>query len=419
MNYSSDEVLNFLIETGKIESDDVLNELNLMKKNNILKQHPWKIFFSESDQRWHSYLPDDSKKNKRRPIARKKKEDIETVITNYYEHIGGIQVDRKDITLELLFKEWMIYRRDNTGTSPKTIEENAKDWKRFYQGTDLVKMPIREIKPVTITRFFRKVTKDRECTYKAISNARSLLNGMIYYAIEEELVSHNPVLDVNFRQFTYRAVNNSNDVFTTEEVAKLLEYLEPIREPYALAIQLAFYLFIRFGELSALRWDDIDMENKTIYLHLQCLGERQLNDDLSFTGIQSTISSQMKGHTSHGFRKEHLTPQAITILESARQLNPDGEYIFMPRGRLMYGDQFNRKLKAYCLACGVTYRSSHKIRFYNASRAYNGENLTTISKLMGHSQTATTLHYLRNVHAGQDQVAAFDNLGINSESNQN
>lgn len=37
---------------------------------------------------------------------------------------------------------------------------------------------------------------------KRISNARSILNGIMSYAIEEEIISHNPVSDVNFKQFT-------------------------------------------------------------------------------------------------------------------------------------------------------------------------------------------------------------------------
>ncbi len=34
---------------------------------------------------------------------------------------------------------------------------------------------------------------------------------------------------------------------------------------------------------------------------------------------------------------------------------------------------------------------------YSASVAYNGKNLVTISKMMGHSQTTSTVHYLRDV----------------------
>lgn len=80
----------------------------------------------------------------------------------------------------------------------------------------------------------------------------------------------------------------------------------------------------------------------------------------------------------------------------------------------MTTDRFNRKLKEYCEACGVPYYSSHKIRFYNASTAYTGDNLSTISSLMGHSQTATTLHYLRNVKHKKETRKAFSRLGLSA-----
>lgn len=122
----------------------------------------------------------------------------------------------------------------------------------------------------------------------------------------------------------------------------------------------------------------------------------------------------MKGNTSHGFRKQYLTDNALKILERAKQLSPNSTYIFEPDGRLMTTDSFNRRLKKYCRECGIPYHSSHKIRFYNASTAYDGKNLVTISKLMGHSQVETTLHYLRNVQKDEHQMLAFNGLGLPS-----
>ena len=62
------------------------------------------------------------------------------------------------------------------------------------------------------------------------------------------------------------------------------------------------------------------------------------------------------------------------------------EYMFFePNGEIMTTDSFNRRLKKYCKEAGVPYHSSHKIRFYNASTAFDGNNLTTLSYLMGHS----------------------------------
>lgn len=274
-------------------------------------------------------------------------------------------------------------------------------------------MAIVDIKPITLIRFFRQVTKDREYTQKRISNARSVLNGIMAYAIEQEIITHNPVSDVNFKQFTYKPVERQSDnVFSKEDTIKLLSYLKYINEPYALAIQLSFYLFIRVGETKGLQWSDVDLDARTIYLHRQVTIERVLNDDLTFSNRRTVVSDQMKGNTSHGFRKQYLTDNALKILEKAKELSPCSKYIFEPNGRIMTTDSFNRRLKKYCEEAGVPYHSSHKIRFYNASTAYDGKNLVTISKLMGHSQVETTLHYLRDVRKDEHQMTAFSDLGL-------
>lgn len=151
---------------------------------------------------------------------------------------------------------------------------------------------------------------------------------------------------------------------------------------------------------------------RATYLHKQALFDNDLNDDLSFSSRKVVVSDYMKGYTSKGYRKEHLNNQAITILKKAKELNPNGKYVFEPNGKIMLTDTFNEKLKKYCNECGIQYHSSHKIRFYCASTAYDGNNIATISKLMGHSQVATTIHYLCNVDKGNDSIEAFEHLGL-------
>ena len=323
--------------------------------------------------------------------------------------------ETKVMLTEDILHEWLLYKRDYTSVKAKTIQEYVSEWNRFFKDTELVKMKIGEIKPITLIRFFREATKDRQFTHKRVSNARSVLNGIMSYAIEEEIISHNPVSDVNFKQFTYKPVEvQSDNVFSRDDTHKLLNYLRCIIEPYSLAIQLSFYLFIRVGETKAIRWEDIDYNNRLVYLHRQATCERTLNDDLTFSSRKVKVVNQMKGNTSHGFRKQFLTDEALKILHKAKELNPNGIYVFEPNGEIMTTDSFNRRLKKYCKEAGVPYHSSHKIRFYNASTAFDGNNLTTLSYLMGHSETATTLHYLRNVNKRKNDRLAFQNLGISS-----
>lgn len=399
-----------------IEESEVLKNLKSMIDKKILEQHKYSIYYSESEKRWITYIPDEESKDHRKRIRRTNKENLEKYLIDFY--VAKCEQEAHDnISLEDLYTKWLLFRRDNTSAKYKTLYENMNDWNKFYKDTYLAKMRVKDITPKVLSKFFRSITQNRSYTYKRISNARTVLNGIMYYAIEEDIIVHNPVLDVNFKSFTYKPVENqSYNVYSREETIKLLTYLADINEPYALAIQLSFYLFIRIGETKAIRFEDINLEKRTIYLHSQAVTERTLNDDLTFSSRKVSVINQMKGNTSQGFREQELTDEAIKIIHKAMLLNPSGTYLFEPKGKIMTTDRFNRKLEKYCKECGVTYHSSHKIRFYNASTAYDGKNLTTISSLMGHSQVATTLHYLRNVRLDNQTTIAFQKLGLATQN---
>ena len=336
VTFSDITLLNTLATCANMTTDEVFKDFKIMANKKILENHKYEIYYSESEKSWRTYLPDETKPNKRRPVKRKSKENLEKEIIRFYIEKQKAE-NRQNVALEELYAEWLLYKRDYTSVKAKTIQEYVSEWNRFFKDTELVKMKIGEIKPITLIRFFREATKDRQFTHKRVSNARSVLNGIMSYAIEEEIISHNPVSDVNFKQFTYKPVE-----------------------------------------------------------------------------VQSDVVNQMKGNTSHGFRKQFLTDEALKILHKAKELNPNGIYVFEPNGEIMTTDSFNRRLKKYCKEAGVPYHSSHKIRFYNASTAFDGNNLTTLSYLMGHSETATTLHYLRNVNKRKNDRLAFQNLGISS-----
>ena len=72
---------------------------------------------------------------------------------------------------------------------------------------------------------------------------------------------------------------------------------------------------------------------------------------------------------------------------------------------------FNRHLKKCCDALNIKYRSSHKIRFTNASiLSKNGVSDTELQYMLGHSNRNTTCHYIRNVnslHETHDKVSTI------------
>jgi integrase len=313
-----------------------------------------------------------------------------------YEKLWELHYGYQNASLAELFPQWLIWKRDNTPVSAKTLKEYTFLWNSVFQGKSLVDRPLRTLTSKDFICFFRLLTKNRQLTKSRFTNIKSLLNGVYSFAIEQEIVTHNPIRDIDCRQFYFKPVNHSNDAFTVDERTALLAYLENINTIYSLAIQLDFCLVLRIGELLSLEWTDI--EDNCIHVQRQHLMDMTMNDDLSFSSRSSVNVDHIKGNTDCGFRYQPLIPKAFDILAKIRLLNPNGRYILMQDGKQLLADTFNEQLKKYCLEAGVVPRSSHKIRFTNASILYNqGMPLANLQKLLGHTTTAMTLHYIRSV----------------------
>ena len=86
--------------------------------NKMLKQvHPYSVYYSESDMRWHTYIPDNTQLSGRKPIARKKKSELEKYLLKHYQ----LQLNTLKIyTFENLYVEFMQYK-DHPAIVPKNF----------------------------------------------------------------------------------------------------------------------------------------------------------------------------------------------------------------------------------------------------------------------------------------------------------
>lgn len=361
--------------------------LSMTKKQEIKRKYNDKIKTRTDDGRPYIYV------NRKQIIA----PSYDELIDKLYD----MEYGKLNYSFSQLYPEWMIWRRDCTSTSGKTQKEDANNWNHYLVNEPIVQIPIKKLQSKDFVKLFRKWTKDRQMTRKQFNNVKSLINGIFYYAIEEGIVDFNPVTSINCKQFTFKPVNNDDDVFTVSERRTILTHLSNNDDMYALAIQLDFQLILRIGELLALRWTDI--LDGHLHIQSQHLIEQTLNDDLTFTKREHVNVDHIKGNTDQGFRFQPLTDEAIRILERIKKQNPNGEFILMKDGKQLNADTFNEHLKKHCIACHVPPRSSHKIRFCVASILYDaGVPLTTLQKLLGHTTTAMTLHYLRRVKPSKD-----------------
>lgn len=298
-------------------------------------------------------------------------------------------------TLERAYTDWMLWRRD-IGTAPKTLQENTNEWKRFIQNSSIATMILSDIDNTALEDFYYSITKDFSIDSKRLTNINSVLNGIFKRCVSLKRIPHNPLKDVDMSIFRKRCKpkNTSKDNYTLDERKAILDYLAPKEDIYSLAISLSMYLCVRIGELLAIRPEDIF--DNSLHLSRAMRTIQHMNDDLTFSNEMVTNEERIKGNKDSGFREIPLTKKAMAIVNKIQRLYPDNEFLFMHNGKQLRGDAFNRELKKVCDILHIKYRSSHQIRFTVATMLYeNGVPITQLSHLLGHSDTNTTWHYIR------------------------
>ncbi len=150
-----------------------------------------------------------------------------------------------------------------------------------------------------------------------------------------------------------------------------------------------------------------------VYIDQQLVEDNELivDEDGVHNGNPVNVLKKPKGNTHYSVRPIELTKDGAEILEKMAEISEDssqGQLVFTFQGRPLTTDTFNRRLKKYCSEAGIEYRSSHKIRFCDASMLYQigGMPLDQLRRIMGHSNPRMTEHY------AQQNVQEPVNTGI-------
>lgn len=136
----------------------------------------------------------------------------------------NLENSKSKSSLTDIFPEWMLWRRDYTSVSSKTLKEDTFNWNKYLKEKKVATTPLIDLTPKDFVQEFRLWTKNRQMTRKQFNNVRSLINNLYAYAIKNEIVTYNPIKEISSRQFTFKPVNNSDDVFTIETILQRVWY---------------------------------------------------------------------------------------------------------------------------------------------------------------------------------------------------
>lgn len=328
------------------------------------------------------------------PSGRISNVDYDQLIENLYNHY----FPTKNIvpTFRECFDDWVNRREANGSIEHLTAQHYRCDYAKYIAGHPIETLKVDKVSKRLVIDYFEQLVGDGSAiTSKAFTGVKSIFNGVMNNANLQDGVECINISKLNLHDLQSRCkqVDNSDDVYSEEEIKCLLQYLQSLSPSvYSLAVQLICCLSIRIGELTAIRWSDIDFENRTIVLSHTMVTKKVGNVSRKRVDV-----AYMKKHSTAGKRTLYISDYALSVLGELKKLNGDKQYVLQSEGNLPIAtNAFNAHLKSYCNEAGITYRSSHKIRFYACSKMYEaGLDERTIQTLMGHSSIEMTRHYDR------------------------
>ena len=187
------------------------------------------------------------------------------------------------------------------------------------------------------------------------------------------------------------------DVMSKDNQRKFMKYLKENFSFYNLGLMICLSTGIRIGEVCALRWKDIDMDNQVLCIR-QSIQRLYLSDkEKTYTKI---IIQSPK--TKNSYRDIPLSNELLRIVKPLLKIVNKDYYILSnmiePIEPRRYRNYYNKLLKKLDLPS----LKFHGLRHSFATRCIESKSdYKTVSVLLGHSNITTTLNLY--VHPNNDE----------------
>ncbi len=224
-----------------------------------------------------------------------------------------------------------------------------------------------------------------------VRSAHLMLHAALERAVKKRLIPRNPTEDC----IAPKPRKIEMQILPTKDIHA---YLEAAKARDLLPM---FYLELVSGlpkgELVALRWDDLDIRNKTISVSKQYV--RNPDGSLELT----------RPKTENSVRLVSIPQTAVDLLIQEHNKHPNSPYMFPSpiTGEMYHPDSVVNLHKKILKDAGLPHIRFHDLRHTFATTALqNGVDVKTVSNMLGHYDAGFTLHtYTHATRQQQDEAA--------------
>ena len=248
-----------------------------------------------------------------------------------------------------------------------------------YLKNSLADVPITQISSEHIRTLVSENIELSDSLYKSIY---CVVNQIFAYAEEHH---HINALKISYKK-THTSLKTI-EIFNRTEQIRLFRFLNKDIDIYKLGILLCMSTGLRLGEICSLKWDDIDLEEKLLYVN-RTVQRIAVDGRSSKTAL---VESEPKSIYSR--RQIPLSDDLLCLLKPFYRENSyvlNGQRPMEPR---TYQNYFQKYLKQ----AGIPKTNFHVIRHTFATNCIDaGTDVKSLSEILGHSSVNITLN--RYVH---------------------
>lgn len=333
-------------------------------------------------------IKEDGKK-KRKYLYGKTKKEVEEKLRKFTTDIAeyGTSIDECTITVQ----EWLythMFTNLHGTISPGTFEVYVITYETHIKGSWLGSMLLKDVRLIHLQQFFKDKTYLSDATMHKI---QILLNGSFKTAILNNLIRSNPF--VGFKAPKSKKATKTIEVLTRDEQALYIEYAKQDT-----IILTALFTGMRLGELLALRWKCIDLENRIISVEQSYNRTKVYDDD----GDYKTTDLFKDPKSKSGIRKipiPNFLTKELKKHKLASKYSDDNDLVFCTAtGNVYSASNIRRIHRSILKKANLRHVKLHALRHTYATRLLEaGENFKTLQVLLGHADIQTTMNIYAHV----------------------
>lgn len=386
-------------------------------KTIISKVHKYKITPPKEgakDQRWFTYVDDETKPKGRRRIAKNTESALYEFLLEFYDIDTRLE---NNLTFSELFEEWCSYKESfvkvknsKKSLSISTITRYRTDFNKCLADSEFASTSIKDITSVMIEKAMQKAIDDNELKESYAKNLLGYVRNAFAYAYRQRYISVNEFLFVDENKILASAIPvvhlDKDRVLTRREFNAILEAtrIQQKKNPLYLpnyAIELAMLTGMRVGELAALHWSDI--RNGKIFIDYS-------EHRLDYKDHRELVIGEPKNQKHRVFP---MNSAIKDLFDRVRALGFDSEFVFGNNEKRFTAHDISCACYRRAKEANVQKVSIHGIRRTVASELRKEFSEKLVSSLLGHLEKTDNQYYNYDNSEFEDKKVATEHLCSN------